>query len=124
VEANKFSGAMIGFPAAGTPNTPAGRARRSGSVVLGRRAVADRCVRPDRAGHEHCTRVLPEAGRAAIGAAVRATFEGRLSGGRLHSRLHRYSWRPDGRSARTLNREPVSGIEPLTCRLQDGCSAN
>jgi hypothetical protein len=20
--------------------------------------------------------------------------------------------------------EPVSGIEPLTCRLQDGCSAN
>jgi hypothetical protein len=21
-------------------------------------------------------------------------------------------------------REPVSGIEPLTCRLQDGCSAN
>ena len=22
------------------------------------------------------------------------------------------------------DREPVSGIEPLTCRLQDGCSAN
>jgi hypothetical protein len=24
----------------------------------------------------------------------------------------------------TLICEPVSGIEPLTCRLQDGCSAN
>jgi len=23
-----------------------------------------------------------------------------------------------------LTWEPVSGIEPLTCRLQDGCSAN
>jgi hypothetical protein len=23
-----------------------------------------------------------------------------------------------------LSWEPVSGIEPLTCRLQDGCSAN
>jgi hypothetical protein len=33
-------------------------------------------------------------------------------------------WRrmePDGRMDGWM--EPVSGIEPLTCRLQDGCSA-
>ena len=27
-------------------------------------------------------------------------------------------------AARSRSQEPVSGFEPLTCRLQDGCSAN
>jgi hypothetical protein len=30
----------------------------------------------------------------------------------------------DQRGQSVLTWEPVSGIEPLTCRLQDGCSAN
>ncbi len=29
-----------------------------------------------------------------------------------------------GTAITPLTWEPVSGIEPLTCRLQDGCSAN
>jgi hypothetical protein len=30
----------------------------------------------------------------------------------------------NGSRQTVLNWEPVSGFEPLTCRLQDGCSAN
>jgi hypothetical protein len=66
--------------------------------------------------------VLPEIEREAIDAAAKVIFECRT--GRtpwLHSGQPEPCMRPPGLG---LTWEPVSGFEPLTCRLQDGCSAD
>jgi hypothetical protein len=45
--------------------------------------------------------------------------------GRLGAQIARIAHAAaDHRGEPHLTWEPVSGFEPLTCRLQDGCSAN
>jgi hypothetical protein len=51
---------------------------------------------------------------------VQVTHDTELHSGCTELNLHE---RMSGYAGCDLGWEPVSGIEPLTCRLQDGCSA-